>query len=368
MGALGFGTEYLVKLGFGKDEAGYAAFKKSLDNVKTSVQNVSASLKTSVSLVKAVSEAYTKPFAIVKQQVDEITSADYAFEHLARRFWMTEKNAKSLGTALQSLGYSSDDIRAIFWMSPNEYARFQTIRKEYESIYKGAEYERSLEYFKDIETQLNLIKIDFEGVKQNAIITLSRSDSFRQFSETLADIRKWLRENNVELGELIGKFANGSIKPFVQALNDITRVGKTASEIFDKLGVSADGFGEALSRINILAIAFKANPLIGSLLLLLQLFSKVEERAEKENAGYAETGEWNKGWFAKETSMTKEDRMKTYNNKKYMLQQAKAKASEINTTNNDRRTYNIDVTVENAEPQTIKDLINPNVWETSFGA
>lgn len=199
--------EYLIKLGWDVDEVGYdrALGKVGQFEVK------SKSLFGRIANYTIQSSAYVLSFittvdtAIVKL-FSSVAQADLATERFARQMWTTEENARSFQAALDAIGANS--YEDLFWMTPEEYSRFQQLRSLGNQLQAPAELNDMLKKIRDIQFEFNRMKVIANYATQWVVYYLSKylGTDIQNVHDLLRNFNDWVIRNLPQITEKIAKF------------------------------------------------------------------------------------------------------------------------------------------------------------------
>ena len=217
--------EYLIKLGWDVDELGLNKVQKGVKNVEKSVESVGNKFvksfaKASVSVGGFLAAATTGIFNFIQN----VAQADIETEHMARQFWTTEENARSLGTALDVVGASYKDI----WkMTPEEYKNLIELKNFSYSLKAPAELQKTLKQIRDINQEINKTKVIFNAATQWVAYYLGQflGKDFKDAQTALKEFNNYLVEKLPIITEKVAEFLYHIVN-IAKAVIWFARIGK----------------------------------------------------------------------------------------------------------------------------------------------
>ena len=156
--------EYLVSLGAAVNSAQFGEFNNVLNKAKGAINQVeNSALDTSSALSKmvtglgAVASAITAVGFATAKTIKSVADADMQYQILAKDIWTTKDNAKSLQMALDTMGAKLEDVA---WI-PELRDQFRRLRQEMQELQTPSDANSQLKYIRSIgyEWQSFMLKI-----------------------------------------------------------------------------------------------------------------------------------------------------------------------------------------------------------------
>lgn len=227
----GIFDEYLVKLGFDNDPAGYAKFRSTL----TDAAGIAADrTKSIVEDLGKWQGAIVGGFAAIGGAAlgiaDKVADADLGFQLFATKMYMGTDAAKSLSIATEVLGHSLDEIA---W-NPELHRRFDILLSDQERMahVMGQGYEPALYNIREIRFQFSRLQDELEfgflpGLVSNVFDDLAGGNAL----DKLEKLNDWVLDH---LPEITATFS----KHLVPVLNDAKQVLGDVAGMFEEAGVA----------------------------------------------------------------------------------------------------------------------------------
>lgn len=217
--------EYLIKLGWDVDELGLNKVQKGVKDVEKSVESVGNKFvksftKASVSVGGFLAAATTGIFNFMRN----VAQADIETEHMARQFWTTEENARSLGIALDAVDASYKDI----WkMTPEEYKNLIELKNFSYSLKAPADLQKTLKQIRDINQEINKTKVIFNSATQWVAYYLGQflGKDFKDAQTALKEFNNYLVEKLPVITEKVAEFLYHIVN-IAKAVVWFARIGK----------------------------------------------------------------------------------------------------------------------------------------------
>ena len=268
--------EYLVKIGWDLDKDGYnnvqSLINGLINKIGSKVGNFTKSFLTGAGIVKDAIVGITESTV---ELINKTAQLDKETEKWARQYWTTEQNARSLQSAMKSMGLSSlDDL---YYATSEEYNRFLDLRNLGKSLEAPKELDDFLVKVRDINHEVNRLKVIFEYGARWVVYYLGKmfgkdTDEMLQLFKNGVD---WIAKHLPQIAEKIAK----AISHVVNIVLALYKVGKAiVTGIKNHLDSMPSRTKATLAALSAVLLAFLAGPVgkiiagITILLLLLEDF------------------------------------------------------------------------------------------------
>jgi hypothetical protein len=227
----GIFDEYLVKLGFEDDPAGYAKFKSTLTDAagiavsrtKDIVESLGKWQVATVGAFAAIGGAFLGI-------ADKVADADLGFQLIATKMYMGVGAAKQLSIATDVLGHSLDEIA---W-NPELHRRFDVLLSDQERMahVMGQGYEPGLYNIREIRFQFSRLQDELQfgflpGLVSEVFKDLGGDDALQK----LEKLNDWIIDHLPEITATFGKH-------LVPVLNDAKMVLGDVAGMLEETGVA----------------------------------------------------------------------------------------------------------------------------------
>lgn len=263
--------EYLVKIGWDVDEQG---FRKSLGIVNSLSNRLSGKAAAVASSFIKASGAVANVLLTVNESllnvVETTAELDLETERLARRYWTTEKNARSFSTALNVLGKSTSDL---MYMTAEEYRQFVELNKLGRTLEAPKGLDDYLQKVRGLNFEVNRLKMILQyGTRWVTYwISLFTGENVETFTKKLRNLGDWIIKNIQPITQKIAKFFEAFYRLGKAGVRLITLVGKAIVWVVDLLDSQ---IARAILVVGVLSKVLLTSPLtmfIGALVMLLLL-------------------------------------------------------------------------------------------------
>ena len=268
--------EYLVKIGWDLDKDGYnnvqSLINGLINKIGIKAGNFTKSFLTGAGIVKDAIVGITKSTV---ELINKTAQLDKETEKWARQYWTTEQNARSLQSAMKSMGLSSlDDL---YYATSEEYNRFLDLRNLGKSLEAPKELDSFLVKIRDINHEVNRLKVIFEYGARWVVYYLGKmfgkdTDEMLQLFKNGVD---WIAKHLPQIAQKIAK----AISHVVNIVLALYKVGKAiVTGIKNHLDSMPSRTKATLAALSAILLAFLAGPVgkiiagITILLLLLEDF------------------------------------------------------------------------------------------------
>ena len=267
--------EYLVKIGWDVDELGFRAADDKIKSFRSAIESAGSGM--AAGFAKAGLAIFDTIYGITHSMfklVGATAEADLETEVFARRMWTTERNARSLTTALEGLGMTYSDL---FYTTPEQYERFLQLNTLGKSLEAPEKLDETLTKIRDIQFEISKTKMIFQYATRWVVYYIGE-----YLGKDIAELKQDLQDVNATLMKYLPVVTRGIAYFF----SVVYRLGKAFLDVVVSIGKAASwSFGEmetsGVKAIATLAVAFmalKSGPagmfllLLGAILLLLEDF------------------------------------------------------------------------------------------------
>ena len=265
--------EYLVSLGAAVNSAQFGEFNNVLNKAKGAINQVeSSALDTSSALSKmvtglgAVASAITAVGFATAKTIKSVADADMQYQILAKDIWTTKDNAKSLQMALDTMGAKLEDVA---WI-PELRDQFMRLRQEMQELQTPSDANSQLKYIRSIGYEWQSFMLKIKMLKEWVAYYL-----IKYLAEPIERVRIGLKNINDALKMNMPSWGNRIARMLTIVVNlgiNLMRFGKAAvntiGRFFDML---PEGAVKIIKFASIIGLAFKANPMIAALSILILL-------------------------------------------------------------------------------------------------
>lgn len=238
--------EYLVSVGFGVDN-------KSVDKAKAQMNDMEKHLgkfaDTSAGKFASLSVAMvtfyeTFTLAIGKFAVG-VAQADRQVELLARRFYTTEANARSLSATMKAMGLTSMEQLKDVALNPEMRGQFMEMRGLARSL-ESPESQKGLQYIREVNFEFQKLGVRIEYFKQQVVSAFATSikPAIEAFKKDFEPMMKDFQKNGAKYANAIGKF-----------LGNIAQMGIHITEVFGKTFEFIKNLPDTIKQIGQASIA-----------------------------------------------------------------------------------------------------------------
>lgn len=265
--------EYLVSLGAAVNSAQFGEFNNVLNKAKSAINQVeNSALDTSSALSKmvtglgAVASAITAVGFATAKTIKSVADADMQYQILAKDIWTTKDNAKSLQMALDTMGAKLEDVA---WI-PELRDQFMRLRQEMQELQTPSDANSQLKYIRSIGYEWQSFMLKIKMLKEWVAYYL-----IKYLAEPIERTRMGLKNINDTLKINMPNWGNRIARVLAIVVNlgiNLMRFGKAAintiGRFFDML---PEGAVKIIKFASIIGLAFKANPMIAALSILILL-------------------------------------------------------------------------------------------------
>jgi hypothetical protein len=226
----GIFDEYLVRIGFDSDPAGYAKFKATLADASATVSHhTNKIIKDVVGVQTAIVGGFAAIDGVTLGLAERVADADLGFQLFATRMHMTVGAAKSLKIATDALGYSLDEIA---W-NPELLHRFEALEVLQSKLSKqmDPDFEKNMQGIRDLGFELTKLRVEGEYIASNVVSQLFKGLDGEGALKKLEDLNSWITSHLPEITQfftqhLIPVFKDGEavIGDTVSVLKDLALV------------------------------------------------------------------------------------------------------------------------------------------------
>lgn len=229
----GIFDEYLVKLGFDSDPAGFAKFKATLLDAagiaeKSTTSIISDLAKWQGAILGGFAAIGTAALGIA----DKIADADLGYQLLATKMFIGADAAKSLSIATDVLGHSLDEIAR----NPellSSFGHFIEDQKRLKAVLgTGAEAsaESSLKHIRAIHWELNYLGEELENYIGPLVIDqVSKAFGGEDILTRLQKFQTWVTEHAPEITSTFAQY-------IIPILKDVKHVGDDVVDVAEHIG------------------------------------------------------------------------------------------------------------------------------------
>lgn len=282
--------EYLVKLGWDLDENG---FRKAIDQFSDFEGKADGFVGK---LTKRLATAGGIVFSIISSTavatgklLDSVSDADRATERFARRMWTTKENARSFITALDAMDAEYEDI---FYMTPEEYQRFISLKNFGQRLEAPQELNETLKLVRDIQYEFSRLKVIASYGTQWIAYYVGRymGIDLEEIGTKFRNFNDWLMQHIPQMAEKIARILTTIVRLGKAGVRFIGDLIGALSKLWNSMsdGEKATiGFGAAFMGL------LKTGPIglfIGALFLILTLLEDFYNWKDGKPSAF--TGMW----------------------------------------------------------------------------
>lgn len=291
--------EYLVKLGWDLDEKGFRKAIEQFSNFEGKADGFVGKLTKRLATAGGIVFSIISSTAVATGKLlDSVSDADRATERFARRMWTTKENARSFLTALDAMDAEYEDI---FYMTPEEYQRFISLKNFGQGLEAPAELNETLKLVRDIQYEFSRLKVIANYGTQWIAYYIGRymGADLEEIGTKFRDFNDWLTQHIPPIAEKISRILTTIIRLGKTGVRFITDLVNVLGKLWDKMsdGTKATvGFGAAFLGL------LKMGPIglfIGALFLILTLLEDFYNWKDGKPSAF--TGMWEdlSGWMDK---------------------------------------------------------------------
>lgn len=265
--------EYLVSLSAQIDRGGFSEFQQVLDRANRSVLNLrdaavseSSALSGLVKGFGVLASALSAVGVATGKLLKDTADQDMQYQIMAKNMWTTTQNAKELTLALNTMGKSMEDVA---WI-PELREQFSRLREEAGQFGPPAEFYQQMRQIRQMSYEWQSFMMKFKLLKEWVAYYL-----MKYLAEPLEKIGGFLRDMNQRFGLELPAWGNRIARVLTILIHlgmSLMRFGRDAyravRSVFDLLPEGARKF---IAFATVIGLAFKANPVIAALSLLILL-------------------------------------------------------------------------------------------------
>lgn len=243
--------EYLVKLGWDVNKQGFDNATDLVDKFAAKMINKAGSMGTAfVSASASMVKASLATVDAISDIAFSVAEADTAVERLARKYWISEKSARSLQNAQEQLGISVEDL---MYATDEEYKRFLKLNEYGKSLEAPAALDETLVKIRDIQFEISKFRSLLSYGSRWLVYYLGQYLGFDidELRTKFATFNDWLRTNMPIITQKVAKFLSISWRFAKTVLTLIYSLGKGIVQVVERLGTSG------VASVAALAAAFK---------------------------------------------------------------------------------------------------------------
>lgn len=282
--------EYLVKLGWDLDEKGFRKAIEQFSDFEGKADGFVGKLTKRLATAGGIVFSIISSTAVATGKLlDSVSDADRATERFARRMWTTKENARSFLTALDAMDAEYEDI---FYMTPEEYQRFISLKNFGQGLEAPAELNETLKLVRDIQYEFSRLKVIANYGTQWIAYYIGRymGADLEEIGTKFRDFNDWLTQHIPPIAEKIARVLTTTIRLGKAGVRFITDLVNVLGKLWDKMsdGTKATvGFGAAFLGL------LKMGPIglfIGALFLILTLLEDFYNWKDGKPSAF--TGMW----------------------------------------------------------------------------
>lgn len=282
--------EYLVKLGWDLDEKGFRKAIEQFSDFEGKADGFVGKLTKRLATAGGIVFSIISSTAVATGKLlDSVSDADRATERFARRMWTTKENARSFLTALDAMDAEYEDI---FYMTPEEYQRFISLKNFGQGLEAPAELNETLKLVRDIQYEFSRLKVIANYGTQWIAYYIGRymGADLEEIGTKFRDFNDWLTQHIPPIAEKIARVLTTIIRLGKAGVRFITDLVNVLGKLWDKMsdGTKATvGFGAAFLGL------LKMGPIglfIGALFLILTLLEDFYNWKDGKPSAF--TGMW----------------------------------------------------------------------------
>lgn len=291
--------EYLVKLGWDLDEKGFRKAIEQFSDFEGKADGFVGKLTKRLATAGGIVFSIISSTAVATGKLlDSVSDADRATERFARRMWTTKENARSFLTTLDAMDAEYEDI---FYMTPEEYQRFISLKNFGQGLEAPAELNETLKLVRDIQYEFSRLKVIANYGTQWIAYYIGRymGADLEEIGTKFRNFNDWLTQHIPPIAEKIARVLTVIIRLGKTGVRFITDLVSVLGKLWDKMsdGTKATvGFGAAFLGL------LKMGPIgmfIGALFLILTLLEDFYNWKDGKPSAF--TGMWEdlSGWMDK---------------------------------------------------------------------
>lgn len=282
--------EYLVKLGWDLDEKGFRKAIEQFSDFEGKADGFVGKLTKRLATAGGIVFSIISSTAVATGKLlDSVSDADRATERFARRMWTTKENARSFLTALDAMDAEYEDI---FYMTPEEYQRFISLKNFGQGLEAPAELNETLKLVRDIQYEFSRLKVIANYGTQWIAYYIGRymGADLEEIGTKFRNFNDWLTQHIPPIAEKIARVLTTIIRLGNAGVRFITDLVNVLGKLWDKMsdGTKATvGFGAAFLGL------LKMGPIglfIGALFLILTLLEDFYNWKDGKPSAF--TGMW----------------------------------------------------------------------------
>ena len=240
----GIFDEYLVRVGFDSDPAGYAKFKATLADASATVSRHTDKIVNGLfgvqNALKVINYAFFAQNAIVGgfaaidggilSLAEHVADADLGFQLYATRMHMTAGAAKSLKVATDALGYSLDEIA---WNSELLH-RFEALEVLQSTLSKqmDPDFEKNMQGIRDLGFELTKLRVEGEYIASNVVSQLFKGLDGEGALKKLENVNNWITSHLPEITQFFTQHLIPIFKDGEAVIGDTVSVLKDLALVF----------------------------------------------------------------------------------------------------------------------------------------
>jgi hypothetical protein len=272
--------EYLVKLGFSVDSPAYSNLQRTIKEIEANLNKLSRSEAFAV-LTKGASmyvSAVAAASAATAGLLEKVAEADLGYEKLALSMRTTKQTAMELDIAQKALGASFEEI---IWI-PELNKQFNELRRFTRELAPPADFEDQMKKIREVSLEFDKLKIMMAAGAKWIAYQITKYIDFDKVKQALNKVQAWIRENLPNISSNIARFIRGVVGSFevvYRIASNIFMGIKRAIEILPEFAQAFVMFGASI------ALAFRLNPMIASLMLLFTMLEDYWAFTEGKRTG-----------------------------------------------------------------------------------
>ena len=274
--------EYLVKIGWDVDELGLSKLTSTLGNIKSLIkkffgdsgENIASGLTSVLGTIKDVNSAAIG-------LIETTAGLDYETEKLARRYWISEKAARSYQTALDALGETQEDV---FYMTDEQYKRLIELNNLGKSLEAPAEVDNFLLKIRDINFEFSKLKVEIQYGTRYAMYYSSKylGVDIDNLLQKLRNFNTFIQRNLPAISKKVAEF----FEIFYRLAKAGVQIGKV---LYSVINAIFEIFDNKLGRTMTLATVFfrllKSGPIGWAIAALTTLLLLIDDYMTWQRGG-----------------------------------------------------------------------------------
>jgi hypothetical protein len=230
----GIFDEYLVRVGFDSDPAGYAKFKATLADASATVSHHTYKIvKDIVGIQSAIVGGFAAIDGGILSFAEHVADADLGFQLYATRMYMTVGAAKSLKVATDALGNSLDEIA---W-NPELLHRFEALEVLQSTLSKQMDpgFEKNMQGIRDLGFEMTKLRVEGEYIASNVVSQLFKGLDGEGALKKLEDVNSWITSHLPEITQFFTQHLIPIFKDGEAAIGGTVSVMKDLALTFTNL-------------------------------------------------------------------------------------------------------------------------------------